>query len=55
MAARRQARTDAFEDFQTVEPLLDFNAWIELGRPETHTTNVRPLKRAATAVLGLVS
>jgi hypothetical protein len=54
MAARRQARTDAYHDFQAREPALDFNTWVQLGRPETHTVNVTPLKRATTAVLDLV-
>ena len=48
MAARQQARTDAYGDFEAREPLLDFIAWQAAGEPETHTRNV--IQRAAAKV-----
>lgn len=58
MAGRRQARQDAFEHFQIAEPPLDFQQWVDLGKPDVHEINVpRPtrVQRAAGAVVGLVS
>ena len=52
-AARTEARREAAEAFERSEPQLDFQDWIDAGRPDVHTVGVatRALNRvkAATA------
>jgi hypothetical protein len=52
MAARQAARLETAEAFEQREPLLEFAAWIDLGRPDVHTVGV--IRRAvATVAAGL--
>jgi len=53
MAARQEARVDAFETFEQHEPLLDFASWVDRGRPDEYAVGVirRAIKKAVTSEL----
>ena len=54
MAARQEARLEADELFARRSPLLDFQEWVELDRPEVHEVEVGVFRRAVEAMTELV-
>ena len=52
--AHQEARLEADELFARRSPLLDFQEWVELDRPEVHEVEVGVFRRAVEAMTELV-